>query len=99
MQRDVFQAIADPTRRKIISMIAEQPMNINTLSAGFTISRAAVYKHIKILRESGLLVVRPRGRERYCVARLDKLEPVLDWLHQYAKVNALQPGVCKTETA
>jgi len=61
-------------------------MNVNTLSANFTISRSAVYKHIKLLRESGLLVVRPRGRERFCVARLDKLSQVMDWLHQYARL-------------
>lgn len=85
MRRDVFQAIADPTRRQILGMIAYKPLNINSVSAEFDITRAAVYKHVKILRESGLVVIKQHGRERYCEARLEKLNVVSDWVEQYRK--------------
>ena len=54
MRRDVFQAIADPTRRKIISMIAHQSLNVNAVAGNFDVSRTAIYKHVKILTECGL---------------------------------------------
>jgi DNA-binding transcriptional ArsR family regulator len=85
MRRDVFQAIADPTRRQILSMIAYKPLNINSVSEKFDVSRAAIYKHVKILRESGLVVVKQHGRERYCEARLEKLREVSGWIEQYRK--------------
>ncbi len=85
MRRDVFQAIADPTRRQILSMIAYGPLNINSVSEKFDISRAAIYKHVKILRESGLVVVKQHGRERYCEAHLEKLSAVSNWIEQYRK--------------
>ena len=85
MRRDVFQAIADPTRREIINMIAHQSLNINSVSENFDVSRTAVYKHIKILTECGLLVIKQQGRERYCEARLEKLNDVSDWVEQYRK--------------
>ena len=85
MRRDVFHAIADPTRRQILSMIAYGPLNINSVSGKFDVSRAAIYKHVKILRESGLVVVKQHGRERYCEARLEKLKEVSGWVEQYRK--------------
>lgn len=85
MKRDVFQAIADPTRREILHMIAARPLNVNTVSSHFDVSRTAVYKHIKILTECGLIVILPQGRERYCEARLQKLNEVSDWVEQYRK--------------
>ena len=95
MRRDVFQAIADPTRREIISMIAHQSLNVNTVAGNFDVSRTAIYKHVKILTECGLVVVRQQGRERYCEARLDKLHEVSDWVGQYrqfwnARLDALE---------
>jgi DNA-binding transcriptional ArsR family regulator len=83
MRRDVFQAIADPTRREILGMIAKEPLNVNTVSDQFDVSRAAVYKHMKILIECGLVEINQKGRERYCEAKLEKLSQVSDWVNQY----------------
>lgn len=83
MRRDVFQAIADPTRRKIIGMVAQQSMNLNTVAENFDVSRPAISKHIKILTECGLIVIKQQGRERYCEAKLDKLNEVSHWIEQY----------------
>jgi DNA-binding transcriptional ArsR family regulator len=86
MRRDVFQAIADPNRRAIIGLLANQRLTVNAVAEHFRISRPAVSRHIKILKECGLVVVRQQGRERYCEVRLDKLNEVADWIEQYQKV-------------
>lgn len=83
MRRDVFQAIADPTRRQIINMVAHKSLNLNAVAENFDVSRPAISKHIKILTECGLIVIRQQGRERYCEARLDKLNEVSGWVEQY----------------
>lgn len=83
LQRDVFKAIADPTRREIINLIAHNNMNLNALADNFNISRPAVSKHIKILTECGLLVIKQQGRERFCQADLRQLQEVTDWAEQY----------------
>lgn len=83
MRRDVFQAIADPTRREIIGLTAEKEMNLNAIAENFKISRPAVSKHIKILAECGLISIRQEGRERYCSAKLDSLKDVLRWVEHY----------------
>lgn len=83
MRRDAFQAIADPTRREIINMIAGQPLNLNAVAENFDISRPAISKHIKILTECGLIIIKQKGRERYCEAQLHKLSEVSQWLEQY----------------
>ena len=83
MRRDVFQAIADPTRRAIINMIATQSLNLNAVAENFDVSRPAISKHIKILTECGLIVIKQQGRERFCEARLKKLNEVSDWVEQY----------------
>ena|ERR1022692_1118735 len=85
MRRDVFQAIADPTRREIIHMISQQSLNLNSVAEKFQVSRPAISKHIKILTECGLIVIRQQGRERYCEAKLAKLNEVSDWVGQYKK--------------
>lgn len=82
-RRDVFQAIADPTRRQIISLIAHKSMNLNSIADNFNISRPAVSQHIKILTECGMVVVRQEGRERFCEAKLDGLSEVSSWVDQY----------------
>ncbi len=84
-RRDVFQAIADPTRRQIIGMVAQQPLNLNAVAEHFNMSRQAVSLHVKILQECGLIMMRQQGRERYCEAQLDKLSEVSDWVEQYSK--------------
>jgi len=86
MRRDVFQAIADPTRREIIHRLAQHPLNMDSLAEHFTVSRTAIYKHIKILTECGLLVITQFGRERYCEAKLERLSELLDWVEPYRKI-------------
>ncbi|WP_199417189.1 ArsR/SmtB family transcription factor [Chitinophaga silvatica] len=85
-RRDVFQAIADPTRRAIIGMIAQQPVNVNAIAEQFEVSRQAISLHLKILSECGLLNIKQQGRERYCEARLEKLNEVHEWVEQYHKL-------------
>eukprot|EP01035_Chromulina_nebulosa_P011719 gene11719-15649_t len=63
IRRDVFQAIADPTRRQIINMIAGEPLNLNTIAEKFDVSRQAISLHIKILNECGLINIKQHGRE------------------------------------
>lgn len=84
MRRDVFQAIADPQRRKIINLLVRQSFSINQLAKNFKISRPAVSKHIKILRECGVVKIRPQGRERFCIANLEKLKTISDWVEKYS---------------
>jgi DNA-binding transcriptional ArsR family regulator len=86
MRRDVFQAIADPTRREILNLLAHQSLNVNAVAENFEVSRAAIYKHLKMLTECGLIVVKPQGRERYCEAKLQQLSQVSDWVEQYRKI-------------
>ena len=83
MRRDVFQAIADPTRRDIISLVARQSLNLNTVAENFKISRPAISKHIKILTECGLIEIKRQGRERFCEAKLESLNQVAAWVEQY----------------
>jgi DNA-binding transcriptional ArsR family regulator len=83
MRRDVFQAIADPTRREILNMVAHQPLNVNSVAENFDVSRTAIYKHMKILIECGLIDVKQQGRERFAEAKLQKLGEVHDWIKQY----------------
>ncbi|SEW40089.1 transcriptional regulator, ArsR family [Chitinophaga sp. YR573] len=83
MRRDVFQAIADPTRREIIHLVARQSLTQNAVADHFDISRPAVSKHIKILTECGLIVIKQQGRERYCEAQLKQLNEVSAWIEQY----------------
>jgi DNA-binding transcriptional ArsR family regulator len=85
-RRDVFQAIADPTRRAIIGMIAQQPVNVNTIAEQFDVSRQAISLHLKILSECGLLIIKQLGRERLCEANLEKLNEVHEWVNQYHKL-------------
>jgi len=85
MRRDAFQAIADPTRREILGIVSRRSLNINALTENFGVSRTAIYKHIKILTECGLVVIIQQGRERYCEARMEKLHEVSRWVAQYSK--------------
>jgi DNA-binding transcriptional ArsR family regulator len=82
-RRDVFQAIADPTRREIIGMVANSSLNLNTIADNFHMSRQAISLHIKILTECGLITIKQQGRERICQAKLDKLSEVSVWVEQY----------------
>ncbi|HSK89205.1 MAG TPA: metalloregulator ArsR/SmtB family transcription factor [Anaerolineales bacterium] len=85
MRRDVFQALADPNRRAIIGLLANQKLTVKAVAEHFPISRPAVSRHVKILAECGLVVVHQKGRERFCEARLDKLKEVSTWIEQQQK--------------
>ena len=104
MRRDVFQAIADPTRREIINMIAHETLNLNSVAEKFHISRPAISKHIKILTECGLIVINQKGRERHCEANLKKLNEVSVWVEQYRefweqKLDALENYLNQLQTS
>ena len=83
--RDIFQAIADPTRRQIIDMLARKPLNVNAIAREFDISRQAVSLHVQFLNDCGLIKIHQQGRERYCEAKLERLNEVTDWVNQYRK--------------
>jgi len=83
--RDIFQAIADPTRRQIINMLALKSLNVNTIAREFDMTRQAVSLHVQFLNDCGLIVIKKQGRERYCEAKLTKLKEVTDWVDQYRK--------------
>jgi len=85
MRRYIFQAIADPNRRAIIGLLANQKLTVKAVAAHFPISRPAISRHVKILAECGLVVVHQKGRERFCEARLDKLDEVATWIEQQQK--------------
>jgi len=86
MRRDVFQAIADPTRREIINLVAYQSLNLNAIAEKFDVSRPAISQHIKILTECGLVILKKQGRERYCEAKLNQLSEVSDWIERFRKL-------------
>ncbi|KAA9038557.1 helix-turn-helix transcriptional regulator [Ginsengibacter hankyongi] len=83
--RDIFQAIADPTRRQIIGMLARKSLNVNTIAKEFDMTRQAVSLHVQFLNDCGLVIIRQQGRERYCEAKLERLNEVADWVDQYRK--------------
>lgn len=85
-RRDIFQAIADPTRRAIIALIAIQAMTPNALAEHFHTSRQAVSKHIKILTECELVTQKNSGREIYYQLEIDKMKEIDTWLDQYRKI-------------
>lgn len=86
MRRDVFQAIADPTRRAIITLIALQAMTPNALAEHFDISRQAVSKHLRILTECELVKQNQHGREIYYQLEIKKMKEIDKWLEQFRKI-------------
>jgi DNA-binding transcriptional ArsR family regulator len=86
MRRDIFQAIADPTRRAIIALIAVQAMTPNALAARFETSRQAISKHLRILAECELITQEQKGREIYYVLEIEKMKEIDEWLEQYRKI-------------
>jgi len=86
MRRDVFQAIADPTRREIITLVSRQSLNLNAVAENFDMSRQAISLHIKILQECGLILIKQEGRERYCSIQPKKLSEVSDWIEPFRKL-------------
>lgn len=86
MRRDVFQAIADPTRRAILTLIAVQSMTPNALAEHFDTTRQAVSKHLKILSECDLVKQEQNGREIYYQLELKKMKEIDKWLDQFRKL-------------
>ena len=85
-RHDVFQAIADPTRRQIINLIALQSMNLNAIADNFDISRPAISNHIKILHECGIISIEQIGRERFCKIQPANLREVADWVEPFREL-------------
>ncbi len=86
MKRDVFQAIADPTRRAIIALIAVQALTPNAIATHFETTRQAVSKHLRILSECELVAQEQRGREIYYSLEIDKMKEIDEWLEQYRQI-------------
>ncbi len=86
MRRDVFQAIADPTRRAIITLIAIQAMTPNAIAEHFETSRQAVSKHLRILTECELVSQNQSGREIYYELNADKMKEIDQWLEQFRRI-------------
>lgn len=84
-RRDVFQAIADPTRRMILSKLAHGPLNRAGIIEDFDISRQAIAKHIKVLNECGMVTITQKRREQLCEARLGQPDEVVDWVTESRK--------------
>jgi DNA-binding transcriptional ArsR family regulator len=86
MRRDIFQAIADPTRRAIIALIALQAMTPNAIAENFNTSRQAVSKHLRILTECKLVKQEQKGREIYYSLEIGKMKEIDKWLEQFKKI-------------
>ena len=86
MRRDIFQAIADPTRRAIIALLALQAMTPNALAEHFHTSRQAVSKHLRILTECEMVKQDQQGREIYYRLEIEKMKEIDSWLEQYRKI-------------
>lgn len=86
MRRDIFQAIADPTRRAIITLIAIQAMTPNALAEHFVTTRQAISKHLRILHECELVKPEQRGREIYYQLEINKMKEIDKWLAQFRKL-------------
>ena len=83
MRRDPFQAVADPTRRYIIELLAAQPLPITHINRHFDLSRPAISKHIKILEECGVIKINQKGRKRWCHVQFGTLKEIANWSMKY----------------
>lgn len=86
MRRDIFQAIADPTRRAIITLIAPQAMTPNAIADNFHTTRQSVSKHLRILTECELVKQEQQGREIYYSLQVEKMKEVDQWIAQFRKI-------------
>jgi DNA-binding transcriptional ArsR family regulator len=86
MRRDIFQAIADPTRRAIIALIALQAMTPNAIADNFHTTRQSVSKHLRILTECELVKQEQQGREIYYSLEIEKMKEIDKWLNQFRKI-------------
>jgi len=86
MRRDIFQAIADPTRRAILVLIAIHAMTPNAIAEHFDITRQSISKHLRILNECDLLVPKQEGREIYYSLKFEKIKEIDIWIDQFRKI-------------
>ncbi|RYG39992.1 MAG: ArsR family transcriptional regulator [Chitinophagaceae bacterium] len=86
MRRDIFQAIADPTRRAILVLVAMQAMTPNAIAEHFDIKRQSISKHLRILSECDLLAPRQEGREIFYELKIDRMKEIDTWLDQFRKI-------------
>jgi DNA-binding transcriptional ArsR family regulator len=82
---DVFQVIADPSRRQILMMLSKDSMTINSIAENFEMSRPAISKHIKIMYNAGFISIKDIGRERYCVLKQDGFNELQDFINYFEK--------------
>lgn len=86
MRRDIYQAIADPTRRAIITLITIQAMTPNAIADNFNTTRQAISKHLRILTECELVKQDQQGREIYYSLEIEKMKEIDIWLNQFRKI-------------
>jgi DNA-binding transcriptional ArsR family regulator len=103
MRRDVFQAIADPVRREIIGLLADETLTVNAIAEKFDVSRPAISKHLKILNECGIIDIKKQGRERFCQIQAGNLIPAFLWIDQYRnlwedKLDSFEEYLIKLQT-
>jgi DNA-binding transcriptional ArsR family regulator len=96
IRRDVFQAIADPNRRAIIDLLAQEKLTVNQVAERFAISRPAISKHMKILTECGLVKIKQKGRERFCELKHLPLNDVVHWIDQHKRLWSNKLNFLKT---
>jgi len=82
---DAFQVISDPSRRQILQLLTKDSYNINSISENFEMSRPAVSKHIKILKNAGFISIQEKGRERYCVLNEEGFNEIRNWINHFDK--------------
>ena len=80
---DAFQVIGDPSRRKMLMMLSEESLSINSLADNFDMSRPAVSKHVKILYNAGFISIQDIGRERYCTLKKDGFQELQSWISYF----------------
>ncbi len=86
MRRDVFQAIAGPVRRDIIELLSEETLTVNSIAEKFDVSRPAISKHLKILKECEIIEIKKIGRKRFCQIQPKTLLPAFLWIEKYEKL-------------
>jgi DNA-binding transcriptional ArsR family regulator len=86
MRRDIFQAIADPTRRAILVLVAVHAMTPNAIAEHFDITRQSISKHLRILNECDLLAQKQEGREIYYGLKIEKMKEIDAWVDQFRKI-------------
>ncbi|MEJ1237265.1 metalloregulator ArsR/SmtB family transcription factor [Chryseolinea sp. T2] len=86
LRRDPFQAIADPTRRAILVLLAAQTMSAGAIAEKFDVARPTISKHMQVLSECDLIAANQKGREIYYELRVDKMKDIDNWLAQFRKI-------------